>query len=71
MGYTLSPLAHSLLWCRAMEPLRESFVSRHRNQTLLFAAVALVASIYLRIHGLEKADAPQPASDDVALLELR
>ncbi len=54
-----------------MEPLRESFVSRHRNQTLLFAAVALVASIYLRIHGLEQAEAAEPAADDTALLELR
>ncbi len=54
-----------------MEPLRESFVSRHRNQTLLFAAVALVASIYLRIHGLEKADAAPAAADDLAQLDLR
>ncbi len=54
-----------------MEPLRESFVSRHRNQTLLVFAVALVASIYLRIHGLEQAEAAGPVADDVALLELR
>ncbi len=53
-----------------MEPLRESFVSRHRNQALLFAAVAFVASIYLRIHGIDKAEA-SPAADDLAQLDLR
>ena len=53
-----------------MEPLRESFVSRHRNQTLLFAAVALVTSIYLRIHSLGETEAPN-AKDDLAQLELR